>query len=212
MALPNFIDYFQDDVEFQNSQFDRVTYYHREIGDLLVPSGRIVACDPLVDPEAIAFTKQVQPGRYPVVLSIVRRGSRDERIALAMVRFSNQKPVRWELAITPENDLTLLKDDEFYGYGVDAGTGCFMSEEAANLLSEKMDEDVDYYELIEEQREKNYVHTRDWADFVLDADSGLNIIAFSSGLGDGLYGSYWGYDEANEVVCLVTDFNLIDVD
>jgi hypothetical protein len=31
---------------------------------------------------------------------------------------------------------------------------------------------------------------------------------FASGWGDGCYASYWGYDNENQVSCLLTDFNL----
>ena len=54
-----------------------------------------------------------------------------------------------------------------------------------------------------------YVHTRDWADFLLDDKTGLNVVFCSSGWGDGSYASYWGFDRDGEVVCLVTDFQVL---
>ena len=35
-------------------------------------------------------------------------------------------------------------------------------------------------------------------------------MAFTSGYGDGSYGSYWGFDDNDEVVCLVTDFLVLN--
>ena len=35
-----------------------------------------------------------------------------------------------------------------------------------------------------------------------------NLIAFSSGWGDGGYASFWGYDEKDNITSLVTDFAL----
>jgi hypothetical protein len=39
-----------------------------------------------------------------------------------------------------------------------------------------------------------------------------NLIAFSTGWGEGDYISYWGYDEKDQVCCLVIDFALFDDD
>jgi len=36
-----------------------------------------------------------------------------------------------------------------------------------------------------------------------------NCVAFSSGWGDGVYASYFGYSTAHDVVCLVTDFDVL---
>jgi hypothetical protein len=41
----------------------------------------------------------------------------------------------------------------------------------------------------------------------LDDDGGLDVALFASGLGDGMYASYWGWSKG-ELVCLVTDFGL----
>ena len=44
----------------------------------------------------------------------------------------------------------------------------------------------------------------------LDPESGLNLIAFSSGWGDGCYPSYWGLDAQGQATCLLTDFRVIE--
>lgn len=209
MALPDFIRYFQDKAQFHTDGGRDVTISCREIGSLLVPSGRIVACDPFVYPDALPFTKQIKPGLYPVILSIAcNHKSGDERVALAMLRIRASRPQKWEVAVTPEEDLSKLTEDEYYGYPVDAGLGCFMSEEASCVLTQKMDENVNYYEYIVNEMEKVYIHTRDWVDWTLD-DSGLNAVIFSSGFGDGCYACYWGYDNAGEVACLLVDFGVL---
>lgn len=209
MALLDYTKYFQDKARFHNDYLGDFSIHCREAGSVLVPSGGIVACDPLVNPETPSFTVQVPPGRYPIVLSLARMDSGDERVALAMLRVSSQAPRRWEAAVLPGQDPGKLGEDEFYGYGVDAGLGCFMSSEASQALVGKMQEHEDYFEEILEAVEKNYIHTRNWVEWPLDESSGLNMVIFSSGMGDGAYGSYWGYDEAGQVACLVTDFGLL---
>jgi hypothetical protein len=44
----------------------------------------------------------------------------------------------------------------------------------------------------------------------LDDATGTNMIAFSSGWGDGCYASYRGYDADDKIACLVTDFDVLD--
>jgi hypothetical protein len=40
---------------------------------------------------------------------------------------------------------------------------------------------------------------------------GANLIAFSSGYGDGMYATYAGFDADGQVSVAVTDFNVIPV-
>ena len=179
------------------------------LGDLVMPTGQIFACDPfLVSPDEGPFTRTVPPGRYPVLVNVARMQSYDERVAYAIVRVADTPPVRWELALLPGHDASELGDDEFFGYGVDSGTGCFMDAFAAERLEARAAEIGDNQDL-EDEMVKTYVHTWAWVDFVLDPDTGANVIAFSSGWGDGMYPSYWGLDETGAVVCLVTDFGVL---
>lgn len=36
------------------------------------------------------------------------------------------------------------------------------------------------------------------------------LLFFSSGDGDGAYPSYWGFDDAGQLCCLMTDFRILD--
>jgi hypothetical protein len=44
-----------------------------DAGPLILPAGRIVASDPLLNPWREPFSVRVAPGAYPVFLAIVRR-------------------------------------------------------------------------------------------------------------------------------------------
>ncbi|AOZ89805.1 hypothetical protein BK049_14570 [Bacillus xiamenensis] len=61
-----------------------------------------------------------------------------------------------------------MKEDEFYGYGVNTGMGCFMDAEAALYLQVyedkryKEDNDFYFYEEFAEALEQNYKYTWDW--------------------------------------------------
>lgn len=45
-----------------------------------------------------------------------------------------------------------------------------------------------------------------WADVPVSEDSGANVIAFSTGQGDGCYPSFFGYDAQGRITCLATRF------
>jgi hypothetical protein len=153
----------------------------------------------------------VPPGRYPVILSIATfRENGDQRVACAKVRLSEQKSVRWAMATRPGQDLSTLENGHFFGYGVDAGTGCFMDVVAAQAFSNRKQEDANYGEVIVDELLKTFVNTWSWIDLPLDPATGANLIAFSSGFGDGRYASYFGYDRDGQPACLVTDFAIFD--
>ncbi|TIV69054.1 MAG: DUF4241 domain-containing protein, partial [Mesorhizobium sp.] len=64
------------------------------IGELELPTGEIVACDPLITGLGRPpFNRKVKPGRYPVIL-LQAQGC----IAAAVLRFGPGLPARWELA------------------------------------------------------------------------------------------------------------------
>ena len=187
----------------------RVTLRLRDAGELLVTSGRVVACDPLTAPETEPFTRVVPPGPHRVTLSVAHFEDGDQRVAAAMLRLGGERPTRWELAMLAGEELAELAEGEVFGYGVDSGTGCFMDEEAAQALLRKMDEDEEYYEDVIDEMGKAYVHTWSWANIEL-GDAGANLVAFSTGVGDGLYASYFGLDAEGRPVSLVTDFSLFE--
>ena len=54
-----------------------------------------------------------------------------------------------------------------------------------------------------------YSHTRSWAQLDLDPPNEVNVVAFSSGIGDGLYPTYFGFKEETPV-CVMTEFILLD--
>jgi Protein of unknown function (DUF4241) len=43
--------------------------------------------------------------------------------------------VTWEPALRPGEDPATLQPDEFFGFGVDTGTGCFLDASAVPAMS-----------------------------------------------------------------------------
>lgn len=173
--------------------------------DLLLPTGRIVACDPLVAPETPPFARTVPPGTYPVHVAIAMRTDDDSAAMYAAVRvtFASGTPTRWELCDT----------DAFGGapgFPVDAGLGCVMSAEAAELLATASAAD-DFYDKVLEPRLRYVVNgTGAWADYRPDRSRDENCVIVESGLGDGVYPCYWGLDQDGAPLWLVLDFRVVD--
>ncbi|MGG4171424.1 DUF4241 domain-containing protein [Bacillus safensis] len=97
-------------------------------------SGHIVACDPFVSEGDQSFTRKVALRKYPILLVVKWLESGDERVAYAMIKFTNEQAIEWELATRAGQDIKHLKEDEFFGYGVNTGMGCFMDAESAIYL------------------------------------------------------------------------------
>jgi hypothetical protein len=184
-----------------------VVMTHCGIGEIALPSGQVVACDPIHLHDLDPFLQQVPPGSYPVVLSIARAsGSEVQRVALAMLRISGEMPVRWQVAVKARPNGDKTTKDQSNGYEVDVGLGSFMDLEAARLLQANMEADDRFHDYIFESVEEN---KPEWANIPLSPAAGLNIAVFSAGFGDGSYLSYWGYGESKNVACLVTDFQIL---
>lgn len=175
-----------------------------EIAELVVTSGHLVACDPLIflrgaDP----FARTVKPGTYSVLLGVL-----GEEVAYACLDLGNGKVDRWEVARCPDEE-----DVEGWpGYGVDSGVGCFVDlattkaflarEDAALESGSETEEDplADIEPAIQKKR---------WSAVTLDSESGANLVAFKAGAGDGVYASFWGLNKAGKPLCLVTDFGIL---
>jgi hypothetical protein len=99
------------------------------VGNLVITSGKLVACDPYSYPEEKPFEKTFAPGLYPVTSVLDFIGN-----SCIFVRFKDTVAVRWENAARIGEKLEELKEGEYFSYGVDAGTGSFMDAEVAGIL------------------------------------------------------------------------------
>ena len=108
--------------------------------------------------------------------------------------------VIWELALRPDQDLAELGDDEFYGYGVDAGTGCFYDAAAEEAFPEAQEDEGPLWDAFENS---------DWSPgphLVRSPSTGHTLVTFTSGWGDGFHPTWIGRSASGEVTCFLTDF------
>lgn len=194
----------KDGTQIEDASLGTITLHQRNLGELVVSTGQVVACDPLVYPDTKPFQVTLPPGRYPVFASVASfTRNNDRRIAYALLQLGTQQPVRWGLARLSGQDINSLQEGQFFGYMVDAGIACFMDIDAAAGLQRRFDANRGYMESLIE----DFLSHED-LNVALNPFTGANAIMFASGWGDGFYASYWGYDAGDNTVCLVTDFAL----
>jgi hypothetical protein len=198
----------------------------REHGELRLPSGSIVACDPVMFLDgAEPFQRTIAPGAYPVELGVTEEGT----VAYALVRFSDTPIVSWEVGLFANRDAPRLG---LPVYPADSGVGCFLDAEVAKSLAlkgqehfengakwvdaQKVDAEDDeaWHEAFEKYEKENPPPLSDLSagDVVEVEEVDGNLISFQTGRGDGTYPSFWGMSEDEEPVCLLTDFKVLGIE
>src|SRR5262245_17224403 len=223
----DFVRAFTPGTVFRDSKDREFPVRQLDAGELVLPTGRIVGSDPTYfqndgTDRQPPYTRTVPPGRYPVVLCLSKHtypNHTEERVAAAMIRFTDAEPVSWEMALRPGQDPATLAPGHYFGYGVDGGTGCFADARAVEaleperkLFSERCrppwPQNADHNWIFNlhtpffQQLHNGFFKPGNparsvwFVDLVADTDTGANVIAFPSGWGDGGYASYWGLDAA----------------
>lgn len=162
------------------------------MGDVTMPSGHVVVADPFV--QSIAGI----------------------RIVGAALTITNAPVVRYVLSQSVGHELA--------GFGVDAGMCCFADKEAVltyhTFFKEWYIEHPDgnlYNDFFKERFVQSFHQypslQREEGDFLHwnIPKTTYTIAMFSSGLGDGFYSSFWGYDANDQIAQLVVPFMKVDV-
>ncbi|SPT70015.1 Uncharacterised protein [Anaerobiospirillum thomasii] len=192
-----------------------------DAGSLYLPTGTVIACDPLVNLDtAEPFLQTVEAGTYPVKLCVVPSEKYGDRYACIKIEISQEKPVVYELAMTGSEQLDEEPSQgEYFGFGVDAGMGCIADIQTQKAFKaywdRRLEEDSDidpYNDLFEDLLEQNVKENPkyqsrygDWLNWTVP-DSSFNLIMCSSGWGDGCYPVYFGYDGNGKVCGIYVSF------
>lgn len=184
-----------------------ISFYPVDIGQINIESGKVIACDPIVMRDAEPFVQTFPTGRFPVQLAIAKVND-DERVAFSRILFSDMPVVRWEFALQEGQKPMPIGEESFYGYGVDGGIGLFIDKNANKAWSELSKNNEQLYEQVFIEEMDKHSHSS-WL-YVLHEFGGHNFASFSTGYGDGTYGTYVGYDEMGNICRLLTDFSLVE--
>ena len=196
-----------------------------DIGTVHFPTGQIFACDPLVELEDTPpFIQTIPAGTYPVKICVVPSEKYGDRYACVKVEVSQEKPVRYELGMTGSEELdAAIGDDDYFGFGVDAGMGCVADIQTQAAFkaywTKRLEEDPDidpyndlFCDLLEENAKTHPKYQGDYGDWLnwTVPDTDCNLPIFASGWGDGYYPVYFGYDAKGEVCAVYVRF--IDIE
>jgi len=183
-----------------------ISFYAIDMGKINIESGKIIACDPIVMRDGVPFLQTFPIGRFPVQLAIAKVHT-DERVAYSRVVFSDKPVSKWEFAIKDGQKQMPIDSGSFYGYGVDGGIGLFIDKQSNTFFDslDKQDKNI-WVTVFQEEMGKHYRNT--W-EYVLYDFGTHNLASFSTGYGDGSYGTYVGYDDKGNICRLLTDFGLV---
>ncbi|KAA2215465.1 DUF4241 domain-containing protein [Chryseobacterium sediminis] len=182
-----------------------------EVGNVSLPSGKVVVRDPLVSLNAnqSPYFIQAPTGNFPVRIAVVKSEDWGDRYAVVKVEFTKEKPVVYREALVGIEELEGVAKDDYFGFAVDAGLGCIADKDVLPFVDRFIDEmDVnniydDYFADLFLQSYKAYPKNQreagDWINWTIP-DTNYQIPMFASGFGDGTYPVYFAYD-ANEEIC-----------
>lgn len=192
-----------------------------EIGNVSLPSGKIVVRDPLVDLNGnqSPYFIQAPKGDFPVTIAVVKSEDWGDRYAVVKVEFTKEKPIVYREALVGIEELEGVTEDDYFGFGVDAGLGCIADKEVLPFVDKFVDEtDLDnfyddYFAALFEQSYKDYPKNQrdagDWINWKVP-NTEYRIPMFASGFGDGIYPVYFAYDNNDSICGLYIQF--IDIE
>ncbi|UWX59277.1 DUF4241 domain-containing protein [Chryseobacterium oranimense] len=192
-----------------------------EIGNVSLPSGKIIVRDPLVFLKAgeKPYFVQAPKGNFPVKIAVVKSEEWGDRYAVVKVEFTKEKPVLYREALIGIENLEGLDEGDYFGFMVDAGLGCITDVEVLPYFDKfvtDMNVENIYDDYFAEQFAKSYKENPenqrelgDWINWTVP-NTDYHIPMFATGFGDGGYPVYFAYDEKDEICGLYIQF--IDIE
>lgn len=180
-----------------------------KVGDMDATSNRLMLSDPcyLGSNMVLPMERATEPGKYPVFASVLTTAMTGRVIAGIKIKVSDTATVRYELAMPLGIKAWTVDDPMVYPYvDISTGIGCAVDKEteltfaaAYNNYFNTTGKDM-ILDLLEPMvRENGY------AMFTIPGTE-VNVPLFSTGLGQGAYNAYWGFDKDNKLTELTFPF------
>jgi hypothetical protein len=156
---------------------------------VVLPSGRLVVGDAIVDIyNSEPLVPTLPAGRYGVRLATA---TGLDGVVASFVRIGLGTAIRWEPA-------------DPHCHSVDSGTSGLMDYKLARRIGKRSEE---WFERHLNRCTNALACSNElWANRRSDRETGANLLFFRTATGDGDYGSFFGYSDSGDLVCLVTDF------
>lgn len=198
-TFPSLLELAYDSTTTVRQDGETFSFYKKEIGQLHISTGKVIAGDPVTLFDAVALKETFPKGFFPVQLSVAKTNEY-EIVAFSRIYFSDKPVSHWEFALLPGQVSRALTDSSAYCYSVDAGLGVFIdsaANKALNLLQEnEQNKALMFANADIEKVGQVYYFDR------------YNVAAFTTGGGDGCYSTYIGRDTDGNICRLITDFGL----
>ncbi len=187
---------------------DQAVLHVVDAGTLVLPTGKLGACDPFVGLEHCPVWVEIPPGEYPVRITVADvseagDGTHLREAYLTLLVDSDAQEVRRAFLNGPDE-----------GFGVDAGTACFV--DVASVTPGMPDPEQWLETLFEAQEgwfermdDPNHIASGAANIPLPHAQDGANIIVVHSGWGDGFYPVIGGYDADDQLVAVHIDFYVV---
>ena len=188
-----------------------VVYKDLYVGDLVLPSGKVMVGDPVSSNSMLTFNLGLKAGRYPVHVVTARppyMGDDYVRAAWEAVTLSDSPVTHWLPAVPVGHSAKELKPGGALQWVTDGGEGGFASPEAMKRMDSSIVGDMALSDSLGNREEANGWL---WAFLTVDSASSANVFACQSGFGDGGYPVFLGLDAANRPAVLLSDFAVLDL-
>jgi hypothetical protein len=180
------------------------------VGDLVLPSGRVMVGDPVSSHGMLAFDLGLPAGSYPVHVVTARPPYLGEDWALPaweVLILSSAPVTRWAPAVPAGHNIKDLKPpDELFSWGTDGSTGGFASPEAMKQMDANLMKDQSLYTALGDRQEANDWL---WAFVTVDPATGANVFASRADNGSGTV--LLGLDAKNRPAVLLSDFTILNM-
>ena len=188
-----------------------------EVGKINLPTGKIVACDPLITSEMNPFKVNFPTGEFSV---FVHKERESNCIAYVEIVFGDVEISEWKMATTDGQNIEDLQGEEIFGYPVESGMGSFMdveTQDCLNHLEKRLfhRKGADFMGIYEEFFHQHFFDENgaidQYAFLKPEEEKTGNIFAFETGYGEGFYASYIAFGNDNQPLKVVTEFIEIQV-
>lgn len=182
------------------------TYIQKEpLGTLVVVGGVIILADPYAVNYGVRLTQHIANGAHDAWLfSALDPIHGDKRNAVLLVKFSEARPVTWEMCLPDHVDPATIDADGYFGVATQSGNLSVLTEKTCAWLLENPEGAQAVLDAIEEGISLTYFEIGGVANVTLP-EMEANVITVVGSGEESAYPAYWGLDSEGHAVCLAVD-------